>query len=287
MSTRSLYQLCVETHLIPVFGSKFLIKEAEVQDFVFAKCGDGCSICTVKQMVGILKMIVKYASKHAGWPYPLWEIRYPRGETHRRIQLFTENQQKRLLSYVINDKSALSLGIFLALCTGMRIGEVCALRWKDLNLSEGSLFVSSTLSAIFVKEGKTWMSKNVLSSPKTLTSKREIPLIPQLVDALKRRRTSDDEYAFVLTNSRKPVGVKCYRNYYYHLLMRLNLPKKNFHSLRHTFATRCIENKYDLKTISTLLGHSRTSITLDLYVHPNTMQKRRCLQQMYSSLMKS
>lgn len=89
---------------------------------------------------------------------------------------------------------------------------------------------------------------------------------------------------FVLTNSDKPTEPRTYRNYYKRLLNQLGIPPLKFHGLRHSFATRCIESNCDYKTVSVLLGHSNISTTLNLYVHPNMDQKKKCVEQMLKSL---
>ena len=99
------------------------------------------------------------------------------------------------------------------------------------------------------------------------------------------KKVVNDEF-YVLTNDERPTEPRTYRNYYNALMEKLGVPKLKYHGLRHSFATRCIEAGCDYKTVSVLLGHSNISTTLNLYVHPNMEQKKRCIARMLSSLRK-
>jgi integrase len=89
---------------------------------------------------------------------------------------------------------------------------------------------------------------------------------------------------YVLTNDANPTEPRTYRNFYKQLLRKLDIPVLKFHGLRHSFATRCIESQCDYKTVSVILGHANISTTLNLYVHPNLEQKKRCLDKMSKAL---
>ena len=124
----------------------------------------------------------------------------------------------------------------------------------------------------------------VISTPKTHNSCRAIPMGRELLAMMKLLKKVVNEDFYVLTNEERPTEPRTYRNYYNKLMQELGIPKLKYHGLRHSFATRCIEAGCDYKTVSVLLGHSNISTTLDLYVHPNMEQKKRCIVRMFKSL---
>ena len=133
--------------------------------------------------------------------------------------------------------------------------------------------------------GETVKSTEVIiDTPKSKNSIREIPMTKELLRMVKPLKKIVNSSFFVLTNSDRPTEPRTYRNYYKRLLNQLGIPPLKFHGLRHSFATRCIESNCDYKTVSVLLGHSNISTTLNLYVHPNMDQKKKCVEQMLKSL---
>ena len=126
--------------------------------------------------------------------------------------------------------------------------------------------------------------KYIVNTPKTKNSCREIPMCKELMAIVKPLKKVVNEEFYVLTNEEKPTEPRTYRNYYHHLMKRLGIPRLKYHGLRHSFATRCIESNCDYKTVSVLLGHANITTTLNLYVHPNMEQKKRCISKMLRSL---
>ena len=174
-----------------------------------------------------------------------------------------------------------NLGIFICLSTGIRIGEVCALTWDDIDIDNGLIHIRKTIQRIYINENDIKKTELLIDTPKTATSMRDIPIIRELHDVLKPLKKVVRNDFFVLTNDAKPTEPRTYRNYYKKLLKTLGIPPIKFHGLRHSFATRCIESKCDYKTLSVILGHSDISTTLNLYVHPNYDQKKRCIDKMF------
>lgn len=166
----------------------------------------------------------------------------------------------------------------------MRIGEICALRWRDIDTDSGVINVRQTIQRIYLIEANVRRTELVLGTPKTKNSIRDIPMTKDLIKLLKPLKRVVNESFFVLTNDRKPTEPRTYRNYYKQFMRELDMPDLKFHGLRHSFATRCIESRCDYKTVSVLLGHSNISTTLNLYVHPNMEQKKRCIDQMFKTL---
>ena len=173
-----------------------------------------------------------------------------------------------------------NLGILVCLSTGLRIGEVCALKWSDINMDTGLLHVNRTIERIYIVDSDKPHTEIVINTPKTKNSLREIPLSKELVRIFKPLMKVVNKDYYILTNNTKPTEPRTYRNYFNKLLKQLDIPRLKFHGLRHSFATRCIESHCDYKTVSVLLGHADISTTLNLYVHPNEEQKRSCIDKM-------
>lgn len=280
-STMCAYMLVLKTHLLPCFGTITNIRESDVQQFIMRKLSDGLAKKTVKDAVAVLKAIVKYGAKRKIFPFEEWEVNYPTESALRKLQILTLYHQRILMHYLIDNSNFQNIGILLALCTGMRIGEVCALRWEDVDFIHKVICVRCTVGRIY--NCKLRLTEKIFSSPKTKDSFREIPVSKQLFSALKEVRKISVS-PFVVGNSQQSKEPRAYRDYFTRLLKRLNIPKITFHGLRHTFATRCIESQCDCKTVSTLLGHSNITTTLNLYVHPNINQKKRCIERMTNGL---
>ena len=163
----------------------------------------------------------------------------------------------------------------MALYTGIRIGEICALKWKDINFKNNTIIINKTLQRIYIKEQNKNTSKIIISSPKTKNGMREIPISKQITKYLLNIKTDDNDY--IITGTIKYIEPRSYRTYFNKLLNKLNIRKVNFHVLRNTFATNCIIAGIDCKTVSELLGHSSVNITLNLYVHPKIEEKMKCI----------
>lgn len=276
-STMCAYLLTLQTHLLPWFGTMETIAECDVQQFVIDKCASGLARKTVRDMVAVLKSIVKYGNKHGIFHFEEWEIEYPTDTENKLLPTLSLNHQRILMNHLIEQPTQQNIGVLLALCTGMRIGEVCALQWEDVDFTQRIITVRHTVGRIYNCELKT--TERIHTSPKTKNSCREIPISKQLFQSLKTvRKQSQSPYVVgTSTQSKEP---RSYRDYFSRLLKRLNIPHLVFHVARHTFATRCIESQCDYKTVSVILGHSNVATTLNLYVHPNLSQKKKCIDRM-------
>jgi integrase len=166
----------------------------------------------------------------------------------------------------------------------MRIGEICALTWEDIDAENGTIHIRRTIQRIYTIDEGIRKTELILDSPKTKHSIREIPMSRDLLKMLKPIKKVVNDKFFVLTNDIKPTEPRTYRSYYKKFMQELNMPRLKFHGLRHSFATRCIESKCDYKTVSVILGHANISTTLNLYVHPNLEQKKKCIEQMFRTL---
>lgn len=282
-STMSVYEEIIKNHLMSAFGKCRCIDEKSVQKLVLEKLSEGLSQKMVKDIVVVLKMICVYGKKNKMLKYESFEISYPTIDEVREVPIFSKKEQKRLIEALMADSSYKAIGIVLCLMTGLRIGELCALRVSDVDFVAREIKVNKTIQRIYMPSGNT-KTKVIVTEPKTPSSNRVVPISSAIYQILKEKYKALPSDSHLLSGTNKPVEPRSYRKYFANTLDSLNIKRVNFHALRHTFATRCIESNSDYKTVSSLLGHSNISTTLNLYVHPNKEQKRKCIERMIKSL---
>lgn len=193
----------------------------------------------------------------------------------KEVEIFEKSDQTTLINHLQSEITNKNFGILLTIHTGLRIGELCAIKWSDINFDIQTLHVNKTMIRTYTKEDG---SKLHITSPKTRSSIRSIPLNKWIMQYAVLLRGQDDEY--IITGRDKYIEPNKYRLYYNKTLKDLDLPHLKFHALRHTFATRCIECGCDYKSLSQILGHSNVSITMNLYVHPQMELKRKCVEML-------
>ena len=212
---------------------------------------------------------------------PALKVKLPKREKREARVLSVEEQKM----FVEAAKKYEQPEVFLLiLATGLRIGEICGLKWSDINTDNGTIVVNRTIERIYMVEGEHKHTELVINTPKTKNSCREIPMNKELLAMVKPLKKVVNTDFYVLTNEEKPTEPRTYRNYYHRLMAHLDIPRLKYHGLRHSFATRCIESNCDYKTVSVLLGHANITTTLNLYVHPNMEQKKKCITKMFKSL---
>ena len=279
-STMAVYLLSLENHLLPIFGGKMEVTEEEVQAFALDKLNHGLSQKSIKDMLIVLKMVVRFGEKQGWLNHVEWKVKFPANQSKATLPILIKAHQKKLMDYLKDNFTFPNLGILVCLSSGLRIGEVCALKWSDINMDTGLLHVNRTIERIYIVDSDKPHTEIVINTPKTKNSLREIPLSKELVRIFKPLMKVVNKDYYILTNNTKPTEPRTYRNYFNKLLKQLDIPRLKFHGLRHSFATRCIESHCDYKTVSVLLGHADISTTLNLYVHPNEEQKRSCIDKM-------
>lgn len=279
-STYAAYCLLVQSHLLPDLGDKVDIREEDVQGLVNRKLESGLSQKTVRDILVVLKMIMRYGAKYGLLPSHQIDVIFPTDREKQDIEVLTLAHQRQLMTFVKDHFTFLNLGIYICLSAGLRIGEVCALQWDDVDVVSGVIRISKTLQRIYLVDGEEKYTELIVDKPKTKNSIREVPMTRDLLALVKPLKKVVRSDFYVLTNAATPTEPRTYRCYFNKLQQQLGLPRMRFHGLRHSFATRCIESKCDYKTVSVLLGHSNISTTLNLYVHPNLEQKKKCIDTM-------
>ena len=277
-STFCAYALTLKTHLLPTFGDADGISESQVQQFVFDKLRSGLGRKSVHDIVAVMKSVIRFGAKRGIYPPQDWEISYPRSTAARKLKVLSLADHKKLLNTLLDTPTTQNIGVLVALCTGMRMGEVCALRWDHVNFENRTITVDGTFGRVY--DCETRSTDHYISSPKTRNSNREIPVSSQLLSALRKVRRLQIYGEYVVGNGIGPKDPRNYRETFVRMLQRMGIPRIVFHGLRHTFATRCIESGCDIKTVRALLGHSNVATTLNLYVHPDLGQKKRCIDRL-------
>ena len=260
-STFAAYTLLIENHILPSFGEMALVEEQDVQTFVFRKLNEGLSHKTIKDILIVLKMILRFGVKNQMTEYRQIDIKFPTERDKHSIDILSRSHQKQIMEYIRLHFTFKNLGIYICLSAGMRIGEICALTWDDLDVENGIIHVRKTIQRIYVIEEHRKYTEVILDTPKTKNSIREIPMTKNLLKMIRPIKKIVNGNFYVLTNEPKPTEPRTYRNYYKQFMQSLGLPLMKFHGLRHSFATRCIESKCDYKTVSVLLGHSNINMT--------------------------
>ena len=275
-STLANYRMKAEKHIIPAFGGTMChkITTKSVYDFINTKINSGLSARYVSDIFVLLKSLFKYAKKVYNIPNQLDGIVVPK-PAKREICLLNAQEQEKLNLYIGMNFSLISLGIILASGMGLRVGEVCGLKWSDIDLEKRILTVRRTVQRVAVHDGNNKTVVMILP-PKSVSSVREIPIPEGLFSMLRNHADAPDHY--VLSGCDTPVEPRKMQYHFAKVLKNAKLPSVRFHSLRHAFASKAVEVGFDIKTLSEILGHSKIELTMNLYVHSNLDRKRSCMQ---------
>lgn len=283
-STLARYHNLFENHIKKWFQeiSILEISNSLLQKYVDEQWNKNTTSIVIREVILLIRLALKREAKTTNFNMPLIDLDYPPLARKKKIETLTRAEEKQLINYILDSEKQKYCGIILSLLTGMRIGEICALKWSDIDLKKRQINVNKTLQRICLKNEK---SKIQIGNTKTSSGLRCIPISNFLYDFLVSiKPTSRDTY--FLTNSTSPKEPRNYRKIYGTLLKKLKIKSTTFHALRHTFATRLIENKVDIKTISELLGHSSTNITISIYVHSEYSTKRKAVKSLDSLILK-
>lgn len=285
-STYNKYSNLLHLYILPYIGGLCVDKIAyediaQLRDGLLRNGGKrsmGLSPKTVSDAMSVIKNVMRYSlqigCQHS---FDMQLIRVK--QSAHELRILSQTEQNALYAYLTTDPSPYNIGILICLLTGLRIGEVCALCWEDISFEDHTIYIHGTMQRIQDKTDSCKKTKVVITSPKSASGKRMIP-IPQNLEEILRNMKSDRN-GFVLsadgTDYTEP-RVLQYR--FEKILRKLGIQQVNFHALRHTFATRCIEVGFDVKSLSEILGHSSISITMNRYVHPSLGLKHENMQRL-------
>ena len=273
-STYVKYSLVYRVHLEPVLRD---VKASGIQDALDAlgreKIFDHLSESIRKSICCVVNQIVKFASRQHHMTMPVWDkLVSHENKRNKPVEVLSRKEQAGLLPILFQKMDKAKMAVLLCLHTGLRLGELCALKWKDIDFGNRMVSVNQTVQRLYREGGKT---KTVLleTEPKSEYSRREIPLPVMILELFEKIR-HEGNYVF---GKDKPMEPRTLQNHFKRLLKKAGLKHKNFHALRHTFATNCIESGADIKSLSEILGHSDVQISLNRYVHPSMDSKRKYL----------
>ena len=287
-STENKYLWTIEKHIIPELGNLKLsqITSAVINDYLKRKltCGrldnkGGLSASTVKGILIIIEAALKYGIAEELCS-PLKTPVYKPTQPKKQIRILDKKEQLTIENRITENISNTELGILISLHTGLRLGEVCALQWKDIDFKNRLIYVHHTLSRVRCKSGER-KTVYILDKPKTEHSKRSVPINSFLLPILEIVKTHSSS-PFVVSENESFVNPRTYEYRYHKAIKTYGISKINYHALRHTFATRCIESGCDYKTLSEMLGHSSVKITMDIYVHSSIELKRNEIEKLVS-----
>lgn len=268
------YVNIVNKHILPVLGGELMmnVTTSKLNDFINFKMTSGrlngkggLSAKSVRDIMTVYRSIENYAAREYGFR----ETHFTMPKTQsKQTSVLTSSERKRLENYLIHNQNKTNIAILLCLFTGLRVGELCGLKWEDIDFDNAVLFVKRTVQRVS-KNGK---SQVIIGTPKSKTSIRTVPIPAFILDILKNYRSCGDFY--IITGKNKSTEPRTMQNRFKAILKLCGIRNVNFHLLRHTYATVCIEKGFDPKTLSELLGHADAAITLNRYCHPSMQIKK-------------
>ena len=280
------YESILNNHIKKCLGSCEIdrIDGGCIQAFVGQLLGENLAPKTVRDVLAVLKLILRYISSQTAFRVP--EIIRPR-VPKRETRILSRPEQARLIRYLREDMDSCKFGVLLSLLTGLRIGEICALRWEDISLESATLQVEGTMQRLRIQpesegkgqeDSKSGKTEVVIGSPKSDTSLRIIPLSSYALFLCREMEQAPENY--VLTGRQDYMEPRTLQYRLKKYTGDCGLEGVHFHTLRHTFATRCVEVGFEIKSLSEILGHASVSVTLNRYVHASLELKRENMEKL-------
>ncbi len=288
--TYFMYQNLIRLHIIPTLGHYELeqITPTLLQQYLNFKLERGnlknespLSVNTTLAIFSILKQSFRLAMRLNYLQTDVFSFVSLPKLKEKEVEVFSLKEQKKIEAFCLHFHKPNYFGIVLCLYTGIRIGELLALTWDDIDFHRRLLYIRHT--TITIKKENQYIT--LLDEPKTKKSKRIIPLPSSLTSYLKTIKKQSSSPYIITTRSNRIVSIRSYQRTFMRILKRCEIPYKNFHSLRHTFATRALEMGMDVKTLAEILGHSNAMITLNRYAHSMLHYKMLMMDKLGKKLM--
>ena len=285
-STFAGYEATVRLHILPLLGQTPIGKltTASISEFAQEKLQNGradgnggLSPKTVRDILSILKGIIDFAAGE-GLIENTVTIAYPKHK-QKTMRVLSHSEQAALKCELLEGATIYKIGILLCLYTGLRVGEVCALQWQDFSPGMDKLSVRRSMRRIKNKSGGDSKTKIILDTPKSKAALRDIP-VPEFLSPILEGFVRDDDTYFLSTPESLLTEPRLIQSHFKRAITAAEISDANFHSLRHTFSTRCIEAGVDIKSLSEMLGHASVNITLNFYVHSSFDHKRECMKKL-------
>ena len=283
------YQSLIDSHIMPELGCIRIteIDATRINSFLDAKLSNGklnshggLSPSYVRSMMVVINAAIKYAVDEQ-FCLPLKSTVHKPAASKTELVILSREEQKKIETFLLSNFSLSAAGVFISLHTGMRIGEICGLSWDDVDLAKGIIKVRHTVARVKSDNAEGSKTKLILDTPKTDASVREIPISTVLFPVLLELKNISSKN-FVISETREFMKPRTFEYQYHRMLNMCGIKPINFHALRHTFATRCVEVGVDIKSLSEILGHANVGITLNTYVHSSLEMKRVQLEKLAS-----
>lgn len=280
------YERIVTKHIIPYFEDIGYaeIDTAVINEFVEYELAYGrsngvgsLSVKMVRDILSTLRSISRYAEYKYNIADPIRNIFIPKSE-RKTVPVLNDSERSKLQKYLLDNLTCSNLGILITMYSGLRIGEICALKWGNIDLENGTVHIEKTVQRITDRSENDKKTMLHFGDPKSAASVRDIPL-PEFILKLMRENVKDKN-CFVLSGTKKPVEPRTMQYRFKNVLKQCSIRDVNFHLLRHTYATLCIEKGFDIKAVSELLGHTNVNITLNRYVHSSIEAKKRYVERL-------
>lgn len=273
------YRTKFEKHIIPEFGDLpcSAITSSKVNMYIRKKLAEGLSVNYVRDLFAVFKSMLLYGQEEYHFDLSLKNVVLPKADKNK-VKKINSKEQTTLVKYLKGHLNPTTLGILLSLYMGLRIGELCGLTWADIDLNAKILFIRRTVQRVKSYDNEMQKTKIIISTPKSETSFREIPIPDFLIKYL--QMFQKDENCYFLSGKENLIEPRTYQYRYKKILSQIGIKSHNYHQLRHTFATNCIQNGFDVKTLSVVLGHKTIHMTLSRYVHPDYIYKRKLMNQL-------
>lgn len=289
-ATEHKYRTMIELHVEPVLGNLKLsnITSVTINSFLAGKMKSGrlnnkgeLSASYVRTMAMIIQSVMRFAADEE-YCNPLKTNILKPVQEKKELQVLSKEDQAALEGYIFRHFDSLSLCVLITLYAGLRIGEICALSWDDIDLNRGIIHIRHTVARVRntnPNDGAT--TKLIIDSPKTSSSVRDIPISSALFPYLTEMK-KQVSIGFIASETNNFVSPRTYEYRFHRMLDCCGIPQVNYHVLRHTFATRCVEAGMDVKSLSELLGHANVGVTLNTYVHSSLERKRQQLEKLHA-----
>lgn len=246
------------------------ITNKDLQNFVNDLISDGYHKHSAKDCMGVINLVLAYGVEMGYCKAFIPKIKYPREIKKEVNHAFTDSDYKKLLKFCMENPGKKTFPTLIAMTTGLRIGEACALRYRDVDFDEMTISVERSVKRVNIPNQKGFVE---VSEPKTFNSIRKVPVLPEVIKLLKDNYIGNDVY-ISSGNSELPLEPRTYRQKYVRMLKKLDIEHHTFHDLRHTFASRCINAGGDARTVADILGHANVEMTLGTYTHITDERRR-------------
>lgn len=280
-SSTAKYINILNNHLLSEFGQRNItdIARTDIQAYISkllmigGRNNTGRAPKTVNSIISVMKNIFEFAAETKQYTLISFNglnVKQPQ----KQMRILSQTEQSLLTEYLLEESGNTDIGILLSLYTGLRVGEVCALKWEDISFRDRCIHVNKTMQRIQVNDNANHRTEIIISAPKSECSVRDVPIPDKLLLLLQERQNAPNTY--ILTGKATLfVEPRTMQNRFKSTIKKAGIAQANFHALMHTFATRCIELGFDIKSLSEILGHVSVNITLNRCVHPSMELKQK------------